>query len=80
MQAREKEKEKKRKEKKNLHKTLERAGDYSEITQMGASREARGLEWGFASHTVPEKQAHKALILFQTTEDLSLNRSKKHLR
>jgi len=50
MQARKKEGERRREEKKkNLHKTLERAEDCSEITHMGASREARGLEWGFAS-------------------------------
>jgi len=53
MQERKKEKERKGKEK-NLLKTPERAEDYSEITHMGASREARGLEWGFASHIVPE--------------------------
>ena len=48
-------KEKKGKEKKkNLHRTLERAEDYSEITHMGASREARGLEWSFASCIIPE--------------------------
>jgi len=53
MQARKK--EKKRKEKKrNLHKTLECAEDYSEMAHMGANREARGLEWAFASHIVPE--------------------------
>jgi len=51
MQARRKEKQRKGK---NLHKTLERAEDYSEITHMGASREARGLEWGFVSRIVPE--------------------------
>jgi len=56
MQERKKErkgKERKGKEK-NLLKTPERAEYYSEITHMGASREARGLEWGFASHIVPE--------------------------
>jgi len=56
MQAREKEKKirKEKKRKENLHKTLERAEDYSEITHMGASREAQGLEWGFASSIAPE--------------------------
>jgi len=53
MQARKGEKRKKRKEK-NLHKTLERAEDYSEITHMGANREARDLGWGFANGIVPE--------------------------
>jgi len=50
----ERKKRKRKEEKKNLHKTLERTEDCSEITHMGASREARGLEWGFASRIVPE--------------------------
>jgi len=60
VQARKKERKKeKRKKKKNrkeksLHKTLERAEGYSEIVHMGASREARGLEWGFAGRIVRE--------------------------
>jgi len=62
MQARKKEKKRKGK-KKNLHKTLERAEDYSEITHMGPGREARGLEWGFAGRMAREQQVHKALIL-----------------
>jgi len=53
MQARKKEKKKNRKEK-SLHKTLERAEGYSEIINMRASREAGGLEWGFASRIVRE--------------------------
>ena len=48
MQAQRKEKEK------NIHKTLERAEDYSEITHMRASREAWGLEWDFASRIFTE--------------------------
>jgi len=59
VQARKKEGKKERKKKKNrkeksLHKTLERAEGYSEIVHMGASREARGLEWGFAGRIVRE--------------------------
>ena len=46
---------------------------YSEIIHMGASREARGHEWGFGSHIVREKQAYKALILFEAMDNLSLN-------
>jgi len=52
-QGRKKEKKKNRKEK-SLHKTLELAEGYSEIIHMGASREARGLEWGFASSVIRE--------------------------
>jgi len=53
-QERKKERKKRKEKKRNLHKTLERVEDYSEITHMGASREARGLEWGFASRIVLE--------------------------
>jgi len=47
-------KQERKEKKKNLHRTLERAEDYSEITHIGASREARGLEWSFASRIIPE--------------------------
>jgi len=53
MQERKKEKKKNRKEK-SLHKTLELAEGYSEIIHLGASREARGLKRGFASHNIRE--------------------------
>ena len=42
------------KKRKKTSTKLEQADDYSEITQMGASREARGLEWDFASRILPE--------------------------
>jgi len=57
MQVREKGRkvaEKKNRKEKSFHKTLERAEGYIEIIHMGASREARGLEWGFASSIVRE--------------------------
>jgi len=53
MQARKKVKKRKEKEKKPPQNTR-CAEDYSEMAHMGASREARGLEWGFTSHIVPE--------------------------
>jgi len=52
-QERKTEKKKNRKEK-SLHKIRERAEDCSEIVNMGASREDRGLEWGFSSRMVRE--------------------------
>jgi len=51
---RKKEGREKEQKRKSLHKTLERAEDYSEITHMRASREVRGLEWGFGRGIVPE--------------------------